>query len=112
MAEALKAVEADAKADPEGVVVPLVTDSVTVDILVPPPHLWFEGAVEALTQGRISDWVHLAVEDPDVLAAWDSVPRKRYRDLNNFAEEWSRLAGENPGKSPASGTSSRSTRKR
>ena len=111
MAEPLKAVEADAKADGEGVVVPLVTDAGSVDILVPPPHLWFEGAVEALTQGRISEWVHLAVEDPDTLAAWDGT-RKRYRDLSNFVEEWSRLTGEEPGKSPASGGSSRSTRKR
>jgi hypothetical protein len=111
MAEPLKAIEADAKADPEGVVVPLVTDEGTVDILVPSPALWFEGAVEALTQGRVSDWIRLAVEDPKVLTAWDS-KRKRYRDLSAFVKEWTRLSGEDPGKSPASVRSSRSTRKR
>lgn len=109
--EALRAVEADAKADPAGVKVPLVTDEGSVDILVPPPAMWFEGAVEALTQGRISEWVHLAVEDEDTLAVWDEC-RKRYRDLSNFVEEWSRLTGEEPGKSGSSESSSGSTRKR
>lgn len=111
MAEPLKAIEADAKVDPEGVTVTLVTDEGSVDVLVPPPYLWFEGAVEALTQGRVSDWVHLAVEDSGTLAAWDGL-RKRYRDLTAFVEEWTRLTGEDPGKSPASAPSSRSTRKR
>jgi hypothetical protein len=67
MAEPLKAIEADAKAEPEGVVVTLVTDDGTVDVLIPPPAMWFEGAVEALTQGKVSEWVHLAVEDEKVL---------------------------------------------
>jgi hypothetical protein len=111
MAEPLKAIEADAKAEPEGVVVTLVTDDGDVDVLMPPPNMWFEGAVEALTQGKVSEWVHLAVEDAKVLAAWDA-KRKRYRDLSAFVEEWTRLTGENPGKSPASAPSSRSTRKR
>jgi hypothetical protein len=102
MAEPLKAVEADAKADDE-----------SVDILVPPAHLWFEGAVEALTQGRISDWVHLAVEDEDALAAWDGT-RKRYRDLSDFTERWAELTGNDLGKSPSSAASSKkgTTRKR
>ena len=112
MAEALKAVEADAKADQdEGVVVRLETDGGTVDVPLLPKHMWFEGAVEALVQGRITDWVKLACEDQDALTAWDAL-RKRYRDLGNFVDEWTRLTGENPGKSEASGNSSRSTRKR
>ena len=111
MAEALKAVEADAKAAPEGVVVPLTTDSGTIDILVPPPPMWFEGAAEALVQGRVSDWIHLAVEDEATLTAWDSV-RKRYRDLEAFIDAWSKATGEDPGKSGDSAPSSRSTRSR
>ena len=112
MAEPLKALEAEAAAPEEGVVVPLVTDDGEVDILVPPAAMWFEGAVDALTQGRVSDWLRLAVDDPKMLAAWDSLPRKRYRDLNAFLERWTELSGESPGKSPASRPSSRSTRRR
>lgn len=111
MADALKAVEADATADPEGVVVPLVTDAGSINILIPPPPMWFEGAAEALVQGRISDWVHLAVEDEATLQAWDAV-RKRYRDLEAFVDAWSAATGESPGKSGGSATSSKSTRKR
>ena len=110
MTEPLKAVEAEAKSDPAGVLVPLVTDEGTVDILVPPPGEWFEGAVEALTSGRIADWVGLALEG-DELGKWRST-RKRYREINAFFEEWTRLSGEDPGKSPASRASSRSTRRR
>ena len=47
MPDALRAIQADAKADPEGVVVPLVTDDGTQDCLIPPASMWFEGAVEA-----------------------------------------------------------------
>ncbi|MCW2898493.1 MAG: hypothetical protein JWO67_758 [Streptosporangiaceae bacterium] len=112
MTEALAAIKAEVAAEPAGVTVPLVTDDGTVDILVPPPSMWFEGAVEALTQGRVSEWIRLAVEDPAMIAAWDSVPRKRYRDLNAFLEEWTRLSGESQGKSPASTPSSRNTRGR
>lgn len=112
MAEPLKALEAEASAPDEGVLVPLVTDDGSVDILIPPASMWFEGAVEALTGGRVSEWVRLAVEDPEMLAAWDSLPRKRYRDLNDFLEKWAELSGENPGKSAASKPSSRSTRRR
>lgn len=101
MSDALRAVEADAKADPEGVVVPLVTDAGTLNILMPPPQMWFEGAAEALVQGRVSDWVHLAVEDETTLAAWDAT-RKRYRDLEAFVNAWSEATGEDPGKSPSS----------
>jgi hypothetical protein len=110
--EALKAVEAEAKAPEEGVRVPLVTDDGEVEIVVPPANMWFEGAVEALTAGRVSEWIRLAVEDPETLADWDSLPRKRYRDLNAFLEEWTRLSGQNPGKSPVSAPSSRSTPRR
>ena len=111
MSEPLRALEAEAKADPEGVVVPLVTDEGSVDILIPPPAMWFEGAVEALVQGRVSDWVRLAVDDPDVIAAWDA-RRKRYRDLENFLDEWSKRSGEDPGKSPKPAASSRKPRKK
>jgi len=104
MAEALRAVEAEAKADPEGVVVPLVTDESTDDILILPPAAWFEGAVEALVQGRVTDWVRLAA-DPDAIVVWDS-RRKRYGQLEAFLDEWSKRSGETPGKSPLSETSS------
>lgn len=111
MSEPLHALEAEATADPEGVVVPLVTDEGSVDILIPPPAMWFEGAVEALVQGRVSDWVHLAVDDPDALAAWDA-RRKRYGQLEAFLDEWSKRSGENPGKSQPPAKSSRKPRKR
>jgi Na+/H+-translocating membrane pyrophosphatase len=105
MAEPLKAVEADAKADDEGVLVPLVTDAGTVDILIPPAHMWFEGAVDALVLGQVSNWVHLAVEDEETLAAWDGA-KKRYRDLSAFTDKWAELSGNDLGKSPSSANSS------
>lgn len=110
MTEALRAVEAEAKAPAEGVLVPLVTDDQTVDILVPPASEWFEGAVEALTSGRIADWVDLALEG-DELAKWRAT-RKRYRHINDFFGEWSKRSGEDAGKSPRSTSSSKTTRKR
>lgn len=112
MSETLEAVKAEAKAPEEGFLVPLVTDDGEVDILVPPAAMWFEGALDALIQGRVSDWINLATDDPETLAAWASLPRKRYRDLNAFLERWTAASGENPGKSPVSSPSSRSTRKR
>lgn len=110
MAEPLKAVEADAKAD-EGVVVALVTDNATLNVPIGPPPMWWDGAVEKLTRGDITGWVHLACDDKDVIAEWDATP-KRYRDLTAFVEEWTRLTGEDLGKSGASAPSSKSTRKR
>lgn len=111
MAEPLKALEADAKADPAGVTVTLSTDDGTVDVPMLHVSMWWEGAVEALTTGKISEWVHLACEDAAALQAWDS-QRKRYRDLEAFVEAWSAASGENPGKSRSSASSSKSTRKR
>jgi hypothetical protein len=108
---AIKAVEAEADAAPEGVLVPLTTDEGTVEILIPPPSMWFEGAVDHLTAGRISEWVKLAVEDRESLDLWNS-RRKRYRDLDAFLTAWSEAAGESPGKSQASAPSSRSTQRR
>lgn len=102
---AVDAAEADAKADPEGVVVPLTTDDGTLEFLVPHPSMWFEGAVEALVQGRISDWVHHAIDDQAALDLWDS-KRKRYGQLEAFLDEWSKRSGETPGKSLPSETSS------
>lgn len=107
---ALDALEADATAPPEGVLVPLVTDDGTVDILVPPPYMWFEGAVEALTTNRTADWVDLALT-PDQQVLWKAT-RKRYRDIDVFMTELMRRSGQNPGKSSASKPSSRSTRRR
>jgi hypothetical protein len=69
MAEPLKAIEADAKADPEGVVVTLTTDDGSLDVLVPPAPMWFEGAVEALTQGGSAVDPDLADEDEAWLKA-------------------------------------------
>jgi hypothetical protein len=97
---ALKAVEAEAAVPAEGVQVPLVTDEGSVDILVPRPAEWFEGALEALTAGRIPDWADLAL-DEDAKAIW-SARKKRYKHINAFiGEMWKRL-GEDPGKSEAS----------
>jgi hypothetical protein len=102
------AVKAEAKAvrrEDGSTVVPLVTDDGTVlDIIVPAPAEWYEGAVEALTAGRISEWVKLAVEDSDSRIRWDSV-RKRYRQLDAFLTAWTKATGESPGESPGSSAS-------
>ena len=102
--KALDAAKAEAtgkRLEDGSVVVPLVTDEGTVDILIPSPAMWYEGAVEALRSGRISDWVTLAVDDVETLTAWRSV-RKRYRDLDAFLTAWSQATGERAGESPGS----------
>jgi len=108
--EALEALEADAIAPPEGVVVPLVTDDGSVDILVPPSSAWFEGALEAMAAGQWARWAELALEGDD-LTLWKAT-RKRYRDIDAFLLEWQKRAGQDVGKSSASEGSSRSTRRR
>lgn len=101
---ALKA-EATAARQPDGSVrVPLVTDEATVEIHVAAPPEWFEGAVDALQAGRISEWIKLAVADRESLDLWNSV-RKRYRDLDAFITAWSKATGESPGESQGSSTS-------
>lgn len=100
MSKALQAVQADATADPKGVLVPLVTDDGEFEILVPPPAEWFEGSVEALVAQRVTDWVVLALE-PAELAKWQGI-RKRNRHINQFFLDWQRLSGEDSGKSTAS----------
>lgn len=103
--KALAAVKAEGKRQADGsVIVPLVTDEGTVDITVPPPALWYEGAVDALQAGQITKWVELAVEDPLSIAAWRSV-RKRYRDLDAFLTAWVGASGEDPGESQGSSAS-------
>lgn len=102
--EAVKAEAVGQRRDDGTIVVPLVVDGKVLDIVVPPPTEWFEGAVEALSAGRISDWVKLAVDDPDSLVRWDSV-RKRYRHLDAFLTAWTKATGEAPGESSGSSTS-------
>lgn len=103
--KALSAVKAEAKGkrlEDGSTVVPLVTDDGTVlDILMPPPSDWFEGAVEALSAGKVSEWVRLAVEDEESLQRWASV-RKRYRQLDAFLTAWTEATGESPGESQGS----------
>lgn len=106
--KALASVKAEAKGkrlEDGTVIVPLVTDDGTVlDILMPPPSDWFEGAVEALSAGKVSEWVRLAVEDEESLQRWASV-RKRYRQLDAFLTAWTEATGESPGESQGSSTS-------
>ena len=107
---ALDRLEAEATAPDDGVLVPLVTDDGTVEILVPASTNWYEGALEAMTAGQWTRWAELALEG-DALALWKAT-RKRYRDIDAFLVEWQRRAGQNVGESSASETSSRSTRRR
>lgn len=100
MTKPLKAVEAEAAVPPEGLLVPLVTDDGPIDILVPRPSEWFEGALEALEAGRIPQWVNLALDDETKLT-WHA-RKKRYRHINTFIADMWRLLGEDPGKSGAS----------
>jgi hypothetical protein len=112
MAEPLKAVEADAKADDEGVVVPLVTDDGSVDILVPRRTCGSRARWRRWSEGRSAKWVHLAVEDEKTLAAWDAA-KKRYRDLSAFTDKWAELSGRTWENRPAPRLPRRrSTRKR
>jgi len=102
--EAAKAEAVGKRLEDGSVLVPLTTDEGTVEILVPPPALWFEGAVEHLSAGRISEWVKLAVEDRESLDLWNS-RRKRYKNLDDFLTAWSKATGESPGESQGSSTS-------
>ena len=101
---AIKA-EAVGKRQTDGsTIVPLITDGGSADIVVPPPSMWYEGAVEALTAGRISEWVKLAVEDQESIDRWNGL-RKRYRDLDAFLTAWTKATGESPGESSGSSAS-------
>ena len=105
--KALAAVKAEAigkRLEDGSTLVPLVTDAGTVEIHVLAPALWFEGAVEHLTAGRISEWVKLAVDDPESIVRWNSL-KKRYRDLDAFLTAWTNATGESPGESEGSSAS-------
>jgi hypothetical protein len=101
--EALKAEAVGVRHADGSSTVPLVTDSETVEILVPPVTEWYEGAVEHLRAGRITEWIKLAVE-PDELLKWNSV-RKRYRHLDAFLAAWTGATGEDAGESTGSSDS-------
>jgi hypothetical protein len=104
--KALTQVQAEAKGrrlEDGSVVVPLITDDGSHEITVPPASLWYEGAVERLRAGQVSEWAKLALEG-DALDLWNSV-RKRYRDLDAFIAAWGRTSGEDPGESQGSSTS-------
>jgi hypothetical protein len=103
-AQAVKAEAVGKRLEDGSTLVPLTTDEGTVEILLPPPALWYEGAVEHLSAGRISEWVKLAVEDQESVDLWNS-RRKRYRDLDAFLTAWSNATGENPGESSGSSAS-------
>lgn len=103
-AETVKAEAVGKRLEDGSTVVPLTTDEGTVDILVPPPAMWWEGAVEHLTAGRINEWVQLAVDDQESKDLWNS-RRKRYRDLDGFLSAWSGATGETPGESSGSSAS-------
>jgi hypothetical protein len=106
-APAVEAVKAEAlarKLEDGSTVVPLVTDEGTADIAVAPPARWYEGAVEHLTAGRISEWVKLAAADEESLVRWQGF-RKRYCDLDAFLARWVAATGETPGESKGSSSS-------
>jgi hypothetical protein len=102
--EAAKAEALGRRQEDGSVVVPLVTDEGTVEVTLAHPTLWYEGAVQHLTAGRITEWVRLAVADEESRVRYDSV-RKRYRDLDNFLTAWSQATGETPGESQGSSDS-------
>jgi hypothetical protein len=104
--KALDVLQAEAKGrrlEDGSTIVPLITDGGSHEITVPPPSLWYEGAVEALRDGQVSAWAKLALER-DSLDLWNSL-RKRYRDLDAFIGAWTRATGEDPGESQGSSAS-------
>jgi hypothetical protein len=109
-ASPLQAVQADAQAGPEGVLVPLVTEDGTVELTVPPPGRWYEEANDALRVGDFRTWAEEVLSDAD-FETWCKT-RKRNDDIAAFFTAWRELAGEDPKGSSRSQRSSRSTRKR
>jgi hypothetical protein len=110
MADALAAVQADAEAPVDGVLVPLVTDAGEFEVTVPPVGKWRTAANKALREGDFDTWAQLVLSKADFkewLAAESTTD-----DAAAFFEAWGDAVGENPGKSGPSQRSSRSTRRR
>lgn len=110
MTDAVRALKADASAEPEGVPVTLHTDDGDVTVTVPPVGRWYVEATEALEASKFNQWAELVLSDDDA-EAWRSV-RKRNDEVVQFFIDWGNASGEDAGKSPASTRSSRSTRRR
>jgi hypothetical protein len=107
---ALEAVQADAVAPAEGAVVPLVTDEGEFAVTVPKPGKWKTRANTMLKDGDFDGWAELVLDRGDFETWTEADPTNE--DVEHFFEAWSKVTGEDAGKSPRSGPSSRSTRRK
>jgi len=106
----LEAVQSDAQAPPDGVMVPLVTANADVSVLVPPPGRWRTRANRALRVGDFDEWAELVLSGQDYAAWVEADPTND--DVETFFRAWKDASGEDKGKSSASQRSSRSTARR
>jgi hypothetical protein len=107
MAEALAAVQADAEAPAEGVLVPLVTDAGEFEVTVPPVGKWRTAANKALREGDFDTWAQMVLSKDD-FKVWLKA-ESTTDDAAAFFEAWGEVVGEDPKESRPSRRSSRST---
>lgn len=90
----------------EGVEVPLVTDSGSVALRIPPAGRWKTRATRALKEGDFDAWAEGALS-PDDYSAWlEADPVND--DVNQFFAAWQeRLNEDAPAKQPANRRSRR-----
>jgi len=109
MAAALEAVEAEATEPAEGVLVELVTDEGSAELLVPPVGKWKTRAQAALASGDLDRWAQITLFTEDV-DAWRELD-PTLDDVNAFLKNWETAANADLGKSRGSSGSSKTTKR-
>jgi hypothetical protein len=103
---AVRKLEAEARAGADTVLVPL--GDVEVEVL--PIGEWRASGLRALREGDFDTWAAKCLSD-EGLRAWDECD-PTMSQVEEFFTAWSERTGQDPGKSPASRRSSRSTARR
>jgi hypothetical protein len=83
--------EAQAEALDGAIVVPLETDDGVVDITVPAAEEWRDSAMQAIREGRFTDWAEKTLDPADFDLWVEADPR--VRQINDFFQELGRLTG-------------------
>lgn len=110
MTEPLKAVEAEAHANPEGDLLPLITEHGEVKLTVPPAGAWKTRANGLLRVGDFDAWAEITLSKADYEAWVEADPTNN--DVEAFFRAWSEATGQDPKGSANSQRSSRPTPRR
>lgn len=105
---ALDKLAAEAATSTSTVTVPLGPDAVDIDVL--PVRDWRPRHLRAIADGDYDSWAAGCLTEAS-LASWNDVD-PTLGDIDAFFTAWMAATGQDPGKSPASQRSSRSTARR